>query len=70
MITHTIRTSNNKRTTVDLTPQLAIKLFCTECCGWESNPKDCGQTICPLYPYRGKTWLSLEGHTNEDKANK
>ena len=36
----------------------AIKLFCTECCGWESLPKDCGIKTCPLYPYRGRSLAS------------
>ena len=30
--------------------------MCTECMGWgEGNPKECTDTQCPLYPYRGKS---------------
>lgn len=32
----------------------AIKLFCTECMGWDSHPKDCTAPNCPLFPFRGK----------------
>lgn len=34
---------------------LAIKLFCTECLGHETNPSDCSAVCCPIFPYRGKT---------------
>ena len=58
MVKHTIRTSNNGRREVELTPTLAIKLHCVECCGWETQPKDCSQETCPLYPFRGYSRLS------------
>ncbi len=34
---------------------IAIKLFCTECLGHETNPKECTAVCCPLFPYRGKS---------------
>lgn len=33
----------------------AIKLFCTQCLGYENHPKDCKVDTCPLYFYRGIT---------------
>ena len=34
----------------------AIRFFCTECTGFaEFHPKDCTDTNCPLFPWRGKT---------------
>lgn len=59
-ITHTVRTSSNKRLTVKLTRGLAIKLMCMECLGWECNPKECVSTLCPLFPYRGRTLKSKD----------
>ncbi len=58
-ITHTIRGKNGQRVELPLTRAKAIKLFCTECLGYETHPKDCTHTLCPLYPYRGK---SLAAH--------
>ena len=70
---HTVRTSENGRVELDLTPGLAIKLKCVDCMGYESHPKDCTSVLCPLYPYRGKTLLSMHGYkprelTEEQKA--
>ena len=28
----------------------AIRMWCTECMGWEGDPKECGCILCPLYP--------------------
>ena len=41
--------------------QLAIRAMCSECMGWESHPKDCTATLCPLYPFRGKTLRTRKG---------
>lgn len=70
---HTIRTSENGRVELDLTPGLAMKLKCMDCMGWEAHPKDCTSVLCPLYPYRGRTLLSMHGYkprelTKEQKA--
>jgi len=54
---HIINTRDGDTKHVNLTRQLAIKLFCTECLGYETHPKDCTCRFCPLYPYRGKTRL-------------
>ena len=33
----------------------AIKLMCTECCGFEMHPSECVSKTCPLYRKRGKS---------------
>jgi hypothetical protein len=57
---HTIRTRNFTDTIKvvevdDYTRGLAIKVFCTECLGYEDNPKTCTAPLCPLFPYRAKS---------------
>lgn len=37
----------------------AIKAFCTECLGFEENPRDCTAKTCPLYPFRGRTTVAM-----------
>jgi hypothetical protein len=66
-VTHTVRSAPIKvkgsdtytRTTVTISPYprgLAIKMCCTECLGFEADPRsECTSPLCPLYPYRGKT---------------
>jgi len=39
---------------VEASRQKAIRLFCTECLGWETHPKHCTSTECPLYTFRGQ----------------
>ena len=56
---HKIKSRDGGHVTIHgMTPRQAIKLHCTECCGWETNPKDCLSTDCPLFPYRGKSLKS------------
>lgn len=53
---HTVKTKDCSLTVIhDYTRGKAIKLFCTECIGWQGNPKDCTAKTCPLFPYRGKS---------------
>jgi len=55
MIEHTIRTKGGELKKVKLTRSKAIKIHCTECCGYEYHPKECEIKECPLFPYRGKS---------------
>ena len=60
---HTIRTQHDEHMTYDPYPRsLAIKCFCSECMGWDSDPvTECTSTMCPLFPYRGrKRHMTLE----------
>lgn len=70
---HTLRTSENGRVELDLTPTLAIKLKCVDCMGYEGHPNECTAVLCPLYPFRGKSMLSMHGYkprelTDEQKV--
>lgn len=54
--THTIRTASGEDITIEhYTRSFAIKAFCTECMGFESNVKECCSTKCPLFPFRANT---------------
>jgi hypothetical protein len=56
---HTIRSARGKGTvTTELNRSKAIKAYCTECMGWETNPSDCDIKLCPLFPWRGKSLLA------------
>ena len=56
---HTVRAKDGGKITLRYGRKLAIRLFCTECLGWEDNPRDCTAPLCPLYPFRGSTLASL-----------
>ncbi len=62
-IKHTILTKNGKAKSLLLTRGKAIKIHCTECCGYELNPKDCEIENCALYPFRGKSMAGISNPT-------
>ena len=53
---HTIRTKDGTDILVaKYSERRAIKYFCSECLGWDGDPKkECTSPRCPLYPYRGR----------------
>ena len=56
---HTIRATDG--TTIDVadyTRGKAIKLFCSECLGWATHSKECENTTCPLFVFRGQCRLA------------
>jgi hypothetical protein len=57
---HTIRTKDGGTVTAELNRSRAIKAMCTECMGFEANPKECTSTLCPIYPWRGKLMLAYK----------
>jgi hypothetical protein len=58
-VTHTVRTEGEDDLTIEnYTRGLAIKVFCTECMGWEENVKRCTSPKCPLFPFRRNTRLT------------
>jgi len=59
-VLHTIQCKNGGIKRVKLTRTLAIKVMCTQCIG-EEHPSRCSATLCPLYPYRGKTRIADHG---------
>ena len=65
---HEVRTNNFHRTgkTVVIDGYArarAVKIFCTECLGFEDHPKDCTANLCPLFPFRGKSTLAYDGES-------
>ena len=56
---HTVRTRDGgMKEIINMTPRQAIKIFCTECMGWDTDPKNCTATHCALYPLRGRTLIT------------
>ena len=56
MNAHTVRTRDGgTRKIGTYTRGLAIKLHCTECLGFEGDPKECTCPKCPLFPFRGRS---------------
>lgn len=61
-ISHTIRTKDGGTVTIKgYTRKQSVKIYCVECCGWESNPKNCEIKLCALWPFRGRINASLKG---------
>jgi len=58
-VENSIRTKDGTIKAIKYIRSEAIKLFCVECLGWEDSPDICTAKICPLYPFRGKTLLSM-----------
>lgn len=63
-VTHTVRTNKKggggRKTIEGYTKGLAIRLHCTECLGFEGDPKDCTSPNCALFPFRKKTYAAYE----------
>ena len=57
-VLHTVRTRDGGEKAIKMGRRLAIFLMCTECLGWEGQPKDCTSPLCPLFPFRGATRAS------------
>ena len=58
---HTVRTRDGGERALKCGRMLAIRLMCTECLGWGDDPKDCTASLCPLFPFRGRTRASQRG---------
>ena len=66
---HTVKTMDGGTLEVPgLTRALAIKLLCTECLGWEGDPKECTAVHCPVFPFRGRTRLSRGADAGPDEG--
>lgn len=65
-LSHTVRHRDGGQITISgFTRGKAIKLMCSECMGFEGDPKECSDKKCPLYPYRGST---LANRTRKEKT--
>lgn len=63
---HTIRTRDGGFKRLKYARKQAIQLCCTECLGWEDDPKDCTSIHCPLFPFRGRTMASQRARGEQD----
>lgn len=61
---HVVRTADGGYISLRLTRKRAMDAMCTECMGFEDNPKDCTAKLCPLYPFRAKTFETRKGTQN------
>jgi len=66
-ITHTVRARNGKLVQLKLSRVLAMKIHCTECMGFESDPMDCTAKLCALYPWRRRTQSTINGTIDQAK---
>lgn len=66
---HTVRCADGglKTFTNYVSKVKAIKMMCTECCGWDSNPSGCTDVHCPLYPFRGRTLCTMHSDTGDEE---
>jgi len=68
---HTIRTkeftTTKKVVSIDAYARAkAIRVFCTECLGYEDHPDDCTAPLCPLFPFRVKSLAAYVEGENHD----
>lgn len=53
---HTVRHKDGGTVTINnYSMAKAIKLWCSECEGFETDPRQCDYKLCPFYPYKGIT---------------
>jgi len=64
---NTIRTRDGGTKAIRYGRRQAIALMCTECLGWEGDPKECTSPMCPLYPFRSRTMASQRAEEEETK---
>lgn len=63
---HTVRTADGRTKTFKFGRRPAMAMMCTECMGFEGDPKDCSAVLCPLWPWRTRTQISLRGDKKSD----
>jgi hypothetical protein len=56
-VTRKIRHYKGDGSTVEVTMTRAgaMRYMCQECVGWDFPPWECGDNLCPLYPWRPRT---------------
>lgn len=60
---HTVRSPVGDVEVASYTMRRAIRVHCTECLGWEGEPKKaCTDGRCPLFPFRGRftSWTTAD----------
>ena len=74
--THTVRHKDGGTVTIkNYNKTKAIKLWCSECEGFEGDPKKCVEKLCPLFPYKGNTLANrsravFKGNSNIEQLKK
>jgi hypothetical protein len=66
-VMHTVRTADRRFKELKLTRKLAMAAMCTECLGWEHDPKRCTSYHCPLFPFRAATRATRRGNLDQPK---
>ena len=66
-IKHSVRSKDGGTVTIgNYSTNKAVKLFCMECICWNGNPKvECTSSLCPLYPFRKYTQMSINSDENK-----
>ena len=65
---HTVRHKDGGTITFkNYSLKLAVLLNCSDCCGFESDPRQCPDKLCPMWPFRGYT-LKNRARLDEEKA--
>ena len=65
---HTVRHKDGGTITVEgYTRGKAVRLMCTECLGFETNPSECTSVLCPLYPFRRVTYATRRRREEENR---
>ena len=56
---HTVRHKDGGTVTIkNYSMAKAIKICCVDCLGYESDPKQCIDKLCPLFPYKGSIMVT------------
>ena len=63
----TIKRDDGKIVESKGSPWTCIRVFCTECMKYDTDPKHCKNGLCPLYPWRGQSYIGLKrGQFDDD----
>ena len=63
---HTIRHKDGGTITIkNYSITKAVRLNCSECCGFEDDPRKCPDKLCPLFPFKDYTMLNRTRATRE-----
>ena len=58
-LSHAVRHAKGGTIVIEkYTRSKAIRVFCSECLGWDEDPKKCTDPLCPLFPFRRKIWIT------------
>jgi hypothetical protein len=62
-----VRTADGKTKVLELTRRRSIRLFCTECMGFQGGlVEGCTDKLCPLFPFRKATIAAYHADSKEE----